>query len=124
MQNIVRKYGLLSDFIGQIGGDDFVIITEGSNTITLAENIINEFDKGVVQFYNKQDMKNGFIVSTDRNDKLQKFPIMTISVAIIVTNVAYLTHFAEISKRAAELKKLAKKNDKSSYVFERRKYCR
>ncbi len=124
LQNIVRKYGMLSDFIGHIGGDDFVLITESGDSISLAESIINEFDKGIIQFYSKEDIKNGFIVSTDRNDKIQKFPIMTISIAIIPTNVAHLTHFAEISKRASELKKLAKKNNKSSYVFERRKDCR
>ena len=77
-----------------------------------------------IRFYSKEDIKNGFIVSTDRNDNIQKFPIMPISIAIIATNVARLTHFAEISKRASELKKLAKKNNKSSYVFERRKDCR
>ncbi|MCR4663055.1 MAG: response regulator [Endomicrobiaceae bacterium] len=124
LQDIIKKYGMLSDFVGHIGGDDFVIITESGNSITLAENIIDEFDKGVKQFYNEEDRKNGFIVSTDRNDNIQKFPIMTISIAIISTDVAHLTHFAEISKRASELKKLAKKNNKSSYVFERRKDCR
>ncbi len=124
LQNTVRKYGMLSDFVGHIGGDDFVIITESGNSITLAENIIKEFDKGITRFYSKEDVKNGFIVSTDRNDNIQKFPIMTISIAIIATNVAHLTHFAEISKRASDLKKLAKKNNKSSYVFERRKDCR
>lgn len=124
LQNVVRKYGMLSDFIGHIGGDDFVIITEGGDSISLAENIINDFDKGIIQFYNEEDSKNGFIISTDRNDNVQKFPIMTISIAIITTDVAYVTHFAEISKRASELKKLAKKSNKSSYVFERRKICR
>lgn len=124
LQNVVRKYGMLSDFIGHIGGDDFVVVTENSNSIVLAENIIAEFDKGIKQFYNKEDLKNGFIVSTDRNNNIQKFPIMTVSVGIIATTIAHLTHFAEISKRAAELKKLAKKNIKSSYIFERRRDCR
>lgn len=124
LQNVVKKYGVLSDFIGHIGGDDFVVITEKDNSIILAENIISEFDKGIKQFYNKDDIENGFIVSTDRNDNIQKIPIMTISIAIISTNVAHLIHFAEISKRASELKNLAKKNAKSSYVFERRKDCR
>lgn len=124
LQNVVRKYGLLSDFIGHIGGDDFVVVTEDSNSIVLAENIIAEFDKGVRQFYNEEDLKNGFIISTDRNNNVQKFPIMTVSISIIATNIAHITHFAEISKRAAELKKVAKKNNKSSYVFERRKECR
>ncbi len=124
LQKTVKKYGAISDFVGHIGGDDFVIITETNNSIILAENIIKDFDKEILKFYNEEDLKNGFIVSTDRNNNVQKFPIMTISIGIITTDVAHLVHFAEISKRASELKKLAKKNNKSSYVFERRKYSR
>ena len=124
LQNIIKKYGKTSDFIGHIGGDDFVIITEQNNSSVLAENIISEFDKGIVQFYSEEDRKKGFIISTDRNDNIQKFPIMTISIAIINSDIAHLVNFAEISKRASDLKKLAKKSNKSSYVFERRKNCR
>ena len=124
LQNIIKEFGVPSDFVGHIGGDDFVIITEKDNSTVLAENIIKEFDKQVPNFYAKEDLKNGFIVSVDRNNKTQKFPIMTISIGIISTSVACLVDFAEISKRASELKKLAKKNNKSSYVFERRKYSR
>ena len=72
----------------------------------------------------RKDLKNGFVISKDRQDNECKIPIMTISISIISTTVAHLTHFAEISKRASELKKLAKKQNKSSYVFERRKYSR
>ncbi|MBR3655291.1 MAG: response regulator [Elusimicrobia bacterium] len=124
LQNIVKNFGVASDFVGHIGGDDFVIITEKDNSTVLAENIIKEFDKQIRKFYAEDDLEKGFIVSTDRNNETQKFPIMTVSIGIISTSVACLVDFAEISKRASELKKLAKKNNKSSYVFERRKYSR
>jgi len=124
LQNIIKKFGVNSDFVGHIGGDDFIVITENSDTVVFAENIISEFDEGIKKFYNEQDLKNGYIISTDRNDNIQKFPIMTISISIITTDVSNLLNFEEISKRAAELKKLAKKNSKSSYVFERRLNCR
>ena len=124
LQNVIKNFGVPSDFVGHIGGDDFVIITEKDNSTVLAENIIKEFDKQVPKFYAKDDLENGFIVSVNRNNETQKFPIMTVSIGIISTSVACLVDFAEISKRASELKKLAKKNNKSSYVFERRKYSR
>lgn len=124
LQNVVKKFGTSTDFVGHIGGDDFVVSTEKSDEIVLAKNIINEFDSGIKHFYNEQDLENGYIVSKDRNDNIQKFPIMTISIGIIKTDTANVLSFAEIAKRAVGLKKLAKKNNKSSYVFERRKNCR
>ncbi len=124
LQETIRRFGMMSDFLGHIGGDDFVLITESDNSIILAENIIKFFDEGIRKFYDDTDLQNGFIVSKDREDNEKKFAIMTVSISIISTSVAHLTHFAEISKRASELKKRAKKNSKSSYVFERRKYSR
>ena len=49
---------------------------------------------------------------------------MAVSISIITTTMSDIEDFAEISKRAAELKKVAKKNPKSSYVFEKRKFFR
>lgn len=124
LQTVVKKFGVLTDFVGHVGGDDFVILTKNDSSVVFAENIIEYFDKGIKNFYKEKDLKEGYIISTDRNDNVQKFPIMTISVCIISTDVVNLLEFAEISTRVAELKKQAKKNKKSSYVFERRKNCR
>lgn len=124
LQEVIKRFGVTSDFLGHIGGDDFVIISDIDNSISIAENVIKMFDEGIKKFYDKEDLENGYIVSVDREDNIQKFPIITISISIITTNIAHISHFAEISKRASELKKVAKKNNCSSYVFERRKYSR
>lgn len=120
LQTVVKNFGLPTDFVGHIGGDDFVILTKNNDGSVLAENIIDNFDKGIKKFYSEEDLKNGYIVSTDRNDNIQKFPIMTIAICIISADVVNFVDFAKISERVAQLKKLAKKNKKSSYVFERR----
>lgn len=109
------------DFVGHIGGDDFVMITNPKKASTLAQRFIDKFDAGIQDFYDETDKRNGFIMSIDRQYNKKIFPIMTVSVAIISTEVSSLSHFADISKRAAELKLVAKRNEKSSYVFERRK---
>jgi diguanylate cyclase (GGDEF)-like protein len=109
------------DFVGHVGGDDFVIMTIPAKAETLAKKVIDKFDSGIKNFYDEIDKKNGYIISIDRQYNKKSFSIMTVSVAIISTDVSSLLHFSDISKRAAELKSLAKRNEKSSYVFERRK---
>lgn len=124
LTNITKEYGNITDFVGHVGGDDFIIISSIDNSIKIAENIINDFDNGIKNFYDEKDLQQGFIVSTDRQEEMKKFPVMTISISIIDTSIACLSHYAEISKRAAELKKEVKKQNKSAFMFERRKYCR
>lgn len=124
LTNMTKEYGNVSDFVGHVGGDDFIIISSIDNSIKIAENIIEKFDYEIKRFYDANDLKQGFIVTTDRKDNIKQIPIMTISISIIDTNIACLSHYAEISKRAAELKKEIKKQNKSAFIFERRKFCR
>lgn len=124
LTNMTKEYGNVSDFVGHVGGDDFIIISSIDNSIKIAENIIEKFDSEIKRFYDTNDLKQGFIVTTDRKDNIKQIPIMTISISIIDTNIACLSHYAEISKRAAELKKEIKKQNKSAFIFERRKFCR
>ncbi len=119
--SVVKEEQGKDDFIGHIGGDDFVIITSPDKSEMLAQKFIIKFDEGVVNFYDDEDKKNGYIMSVDRQFHENKFAFMTVSVAMISTEISNLTHFADISKRSAELKSVAKRNEKSSFVIERRK---
>jgi len=124
LEKALKEFSKSDSFIGHIGGDDFVVISPIDLEIKIAEKVIELFDLGIKDFYNKEDLEKGYIVSLDRNDNIQKFPIMAISISIIVTNIADIVDFEDVAQRASELKKIAKKNSKSSYVFERRKYGR
>lgn len=124
LEKAVKEFAKSDSFIGHIGGDDFVIISPIDLSIPIAEKVIELFDSGIKDFYNKEDIEKGYIVSIDRNDNIQKFPIMAVSISIIATNIADIVDFEDVAQRASELKKIAKKNNKSSYVFERRKYGR
>jgi diguanylate cyclase (GGDEF)-like protein len=124
LEKAVKGFVKSDSFIGHIGGDDFVIISPIDLSIPIAEKVIELFDLGIKDFYNREDIEKGYIVSIDRNDNIQKFPIMAVSISIIATNIADIVDFEDVAQRASELKKIAKKNNKSSYVFERRKYGR
>jgi diguanylate cyclase (GGDEF)-like protein len=116
-----RECGMRGDFIGHIGGDDFIMITAPDNYEALAKKVIELFDRAMPEHYDEADRKQGFIMSVDRENKTRKFPFMTISLAIISTALTKIMHFGQLSGIAAELKKVAKKNEASSYVVDRRR---
>ncbi len=116
----VRNNSTSRDFIGHIGGDDFVVITLPDVDSKLCEDIIRDFDRKVVSLYSKKDRENGYIVSTNRQGQTMKFPIMTISLSVVSNERRMLENHVRVAEIAAELKKKAKSISGSSYVKDRR----
>jgi len=121
----VKQAGNPSDFLGHIGGDDFVILSTPEKSELISENICKEFDKTVPQeFYNKEDLDNKKIITYDRLGELREFPLVSITVAIVTNEKRDLTSMPQIAQIAAELKHYAKTKPGgetgSSYVKDRR----
>lgn len=117
----VKEHGDSNDFVGHIGGDDFVIMTTPEKYEKISEKIIEMFDRSIGDFYSLEDRARGYIIAEDRQRNLQKFPIMTISIVGISSLNTKITHYGQIGRIAAELKKYAKKFNKSTFVEEKRK---
>ena len=115
------EYGEPEDFLGHIGGDDFVLICSPDRIQTFCTKIIEEFDKGISEHYDPEDAKKGFIISIDRNDKPAMFGIMTISLAVVNTDRTLVRDPKEVSQKVAELKQYAKSFAKSIYIMDRRR---
>jgi GGDEF domain-containing protein len=118
---IKKEYGAPDDFLGHIGGDDFVIICLPDRIQKICTQIIEEFDKGIIAHYDPEDAKKGFIISIDRNDKPAMFGIMTVSLAVVNTDRTLVRDPMEISQKVAELKQYAKSFAKSIYIMDRRR---
>ncbi len=104
----IGSIGAPQDFIGHIGGDDFVAITEPALAIPIAENIIFEFDKRVLSLYTQEDVANGYITSQDRFGKVMQFGILGISIAIVNASEHSISSTLHLAEVAADLKKRAK----------------
>ncbi len=109
------------DFLGHIGGDDFVFICLPERVHAICNKIIEEFDRGIVNFYDPEDVKKGFIVSVDRNDNPAIFGIMTISIAVVNTDRTLIREPKEVALKVTELKQYAKTFAKSLYIMDRRR---
>jgi len=117
----IQELGQRGDFVGHIGGDDFIVLARPTNYETIAKKIIELFDKSVTNYYDPDDRDRGYIISKDRSGAIKQFPFMTIQVAIITTEYTQVNHFGELSQIASELKKIAKQSDHSTYVVNRRR---
>jgi len=122
IQKTTAKDGTNDDFVGHIGGDDFALLTTIKRYKKLCTNIIEEFDKKVVDFYNTKDRANGYILGETRQGKKIKFPIMSISIAVVISNKGkeQISHI-KVGEIAAELKEHAKKIPGSVFLVNRRK---
>jgi diguanylate cyclase (GGDEF)-like protein len=109
------------NFVGHIGGDDFVAVVNKTNYDELCQNIICEFDTQVEQYYNEEDLSRGYVEVANRRGVIEQFPIVSISIAVVeVEN--YKVSPLEIGEVAAQVKHSAKSVMGSTYVLNRRKF--
>ncbi|HDN86155.1 MAG: diguanylate cyclase response regulator [Candidatus Omnitrophota bacterium] len=117
---VIRKWGGTNDFVGHIGGDDFVVLTSPHRAEKIAQEIIAEFEKVSPNFFDEKERLQGFIETIDRMGNKRKFGFLTISIGIITNLHQEFNHVAEVSAKGAELKEFAKKIPQSKYIFDRR----
>ncbi len=116
----MQKIGDVNDFIGHIGGDDFVVMCAIDKAEAIAQEVISEFDKQAPQFYDERERIQGYIIAKDRSGDEKKFGFVSVSIAIITNRYREFTHVGQVSALEAEIKELAKKTPGSAYVLDRR----
>lgn len=103
-------------YLSHIGGDDFIYLVKPETGQRLAKKVIKAFDERIQKVFHAPDLKQGFYLGFDRDGNFRKFPIMTISLAILPDAGAKLGSAREIGEAASRLKKVAKKVPGSKFV--------
>ncbi|MDX9822383.1 MAG: diguanylate cyclase [Syntrophales bacterium] len=104
------------DFVGHIGGDDFVLIAAPDRAESIGRNLVAVFDKRVLRFFSEEDRKQGFCIAKDRKGVVQSFPLVTITVAMVTDDGSRFESPHEMARKAAELKEFAKTLPGSNFV--------
>jgi len=115
-----RELGSKSDFIGHVGGDDFVMITEPHCAEQLGREIIEKFDLGVVDLHDEEEAQKGFLQVESRSGDMRQLPLITLTVALVANAKGRFEHPAQLSDTMAELKRYGKTMASSVLVRERR----
>ncbi|HAX61300.1 MAG TPA: hypothetical protein DCX95_01895 [Elusimicrobia bacterium] len=114
---IIKQCVSGDDFIGHIGGDDFILICAAGKVEIICRDIVDLFDKKIPQFYDIKDRERGFIVEKDRRGQSQQFPLMTLSIGITTNESEDMDHYGKIVEAATEMKKYAKLKEKKKSFF-------
>lgn len=107
-------------FVGHIGGDDFIFIVPMEVVENIAEEVIRNFNSLIPSFVNKKDFERGYFISKDRQGNLVKFPLPSLSIAIVPVHKGKFKHIGEIAERASQVKKIVKSIKGSAYFIDRR----
>lgn len=114
-QVIRRLGGLLtahadseSDFVGHIGGDDFVVLFRSRDWRARCARVISAFDQQVQSLYRASDLAAGGIWSQDRNGQAAFFPLLSLAVGVVHPDPYKCSSYHEIAELAADAKKQAK----------------
>ncbi len=116
----MRELGTPDDFLGHIGGDDFVLFTTSAASEAICRRIVSEFEQAAPSFYSEADRRRGFIEAKDRDGQVKRFPLLTISIAVVTNDKRPLTHVAEVAQIGAELKEWVKSHGGNRFVRDRR----
>ena len=116
----IKTIGNQDDFVGHIGGDDFVFITTPDTEEAVSLEIIKEFDRLIPCHYSKQDRLKRFIESSDREGKLCQTPLMTISIALINNCDIKIDSLVQLSEIVTEIKSYLKTITGSKFLQNRR----
>ena len=110
------------NFVGHIGGDDFVAIIGETDYDKVCQDIIAEFDSEAVNFYNNEDVERGYVEVANRKGIIEQFPLTSISIGVVEVDNKKIKTTLEIGEIGAQVKHQAKTIMGSTYVINRRKF--
>jgi len=99
LREIIKTSGNEDDFIGHIGGDNFVVITSPDNVDMLSKQITSEFDRRIHSCYHKDDVQRGYIL----RDK-ERHSILTMSTECATNRDRDIYNYQDFERVANDMK--------------------
>ena len=122
IQRNIHDIDVEDSFIGHIGGDDFVaIVSSQIDFERICQNIIIEFDYEILEYFSNEDSENGYMEITNRKGILEQFPLVSLSIGVVVVEKGNYRNIIEIAEVGAQVKHVAKTTQGSTYIINRRK---
>ncbi len=119
-QRVVCVYGNADDFVGHIGGDDFVIVTTPERETALYRHILARYKDESVALYRQEDLERRAIRGVDREGQPFEFPLVSLSIGVVSDHFHGIHRIDDIGILTAEAKRRAKQssNNISHILFE------
>ena len=110
------------DFVGHIGGDDFLMVLESPDWAARLQAICQAFDEGVRSFFSPEHLQAGGYMTLNRQNQHLFTPLPTISAGVICAQPGQFSGAHQISAALAEPKRVAKGSIGASRFFVDRRH--
>lgn len=101
-----------ADFVGHIGGDDFMLVIESEDWSSRIERLFDTFEIRCRRFYRSEHLAEGCFIAEARQGGSQRYPLLSLSVGAVplkpeagdTLDASLLAGLASEAKRQAKLK--------------------
>jgi len=108
------------DFIGHIGGDDFILLMQSRDCQARCEQALRAFEQAASLLFKPEHLAAGGYTSEDRHNQVIFHPLVSMSIgASHITAERFFSHY-EVSAAATVAKKMAKRTLGNSLFIEQR----
>jgi PleD family two-component response regulator len=111
LSQTVDRVGTLDDFIGHVGSDEFILVTEGKRADRIAREVQERFDANVGTHYDWQARERGYLVVEDEDGDETRVELMTLTAGVITADDGPFADIREITEAAANARRRAGRAD-------------
>jgi len=108
------------DFVGHVGGDDFIVVFRSPDWLARVDAVFNRFLAGRERFFTAQHLAAGGVQATDRRGDAVFYPLLTVSAGAVPVYPDRELSQHEVAQLASEAKAQAKRQDGCSLFIDRR----
>lgn len=110
LSGILKSHVVEEDFVGHIGGDDFMLFLCRPDWQQTCERILAEFGQQVVLKYSGADRRRGHIEALDRDHQLRQYPIISLSIGALKVEAGdYPLRAEQVTEALSKAKASAKR---------------
>ncbi|MFC4727173.1 GGDEF domain-containing protein [Coralloluteibacterium thermophilus] len=96
------------DFVGHVGGDDFVILFQSADWLERCRRIVAAFNAEALQLFDPEDVERGVLHGEDRRGRPTTFPLSTLCIGVARIVPGRYLRAEEVASLAASAKRKAK----------------
>lgn len=109
-----------ADFVGHVGGDDFLLVFTSRNWEQRCQQVLEQFEREAARFYDPEHRAAGGIHGIDRSGEQVFFPILSISMGAVLADPDHHGSHHDLAVLAATMKSQAKRSPGNSLSIDRR----
>ncbi len=104
------------DFVGHVGGDDFVVLFQSGDWMERCDRIIATFNEKALDLFDAEALSAGGIHAEDRHGDMRFHPCTTLCIGVVPVQPGAFAHAEDVASSAASAKRQAKRSGLSVVV--------